>query len=48
LVAAPPGKTDGHADPMTLRHLVAAFPNAACPIAAFQNELQIAITGLGC
>lgn len=48
LVAAPPGRTDGHADPMTLRHLVAAFPDAACPIAAFQHELQIAITGLGC
>jgi hypothetical protein len=46
LVADPPGKTDGGADPMTLRHLVAAFPQAACPIAAFQHEQQVAITGL--
>jgi hypothetical protein len=48
LVAAPPGKTDGHADPMTLRHFVAAFPHAACPIAAFQHDQQVAITGLSC
>ena len=48
LVAAPPGKTDGHADPMTLRHLVAAFPEAECPIAAFQHDQQVAITGLPC
>lgn len=48
LVAAPPGKTGGHADPMTLHHLAAAFPDAACPIAAFQHELQNAITGLPC
>lgn len=45
LVAAPPGRTDGRADPMTLRHLVAAFPGAACPIAAFQERLQTAVTG---
>jgi hypothetical protein len=45
LFAAPPGKTDGHPDPMTLRHLVAAFPQAGCPIAAFQECLQVAITG---
>lgn len=48
LVADPPGKSDGHADPMTLRHLIAAFPQAACPIAAFQECLQVAITGRGC
>lgn len=48
LLAAPPGKTDAHADPMTLRHLVAAFPQAACPIAAFQHDLQVAITGPNC
>ncbi len=48
LVAAPPGKSDGHADPMTLRHLVAAFPQAACPIAAFQECQQVAINGLVC
>lgn len=48
LVATPPGKSDGHADPMTLRHLVAAFPHAECPIAAFQYDLQAAITGLAC
>ena len=48
LVAAPPGKTDGHADPMTLRHLLVAFPHAACPIAAFQHDQQVAITGLPC
>lgn len=45
LVAAPPGKTGGHADPMTLHHLVAAYPEAACPIAAFQQCQQVAITG---
>jgi len=45
LVAAPPGRSDGHADPMTLRHLAAAFPSAACPIAAFQERLQSAVTG---
>jgi hypothetical protein len=30
---------------MTLRHLAAAFPSAACPIAAFQERLQSAVTG---
>jgi hypothetical protein len=46
LFANPPGKTDGSADPMTLRHLAAAFPDAACPIAEFQHVQQVAITGL--
>jgi hypothetical protein len=45
LVADPPGKTDGSADPMTLRHLIAAFPQATCPIAEFQQGQQVAITG---
>lgn len=45
LISAPPGKTNGHADPMTLRHLVATFPDATCPIAAFQQCQQVAITG---
>jgi len=47
-VADPPGKSDAHAGPMTLRHLIAAFPQAACPIAAFQQCLQVAITGRKC
>lgn len=45
-VSAPPGKIDGKADPMTLRHLAAAFPHATCPVAAFQECFQVAITGL--
>ena len=45
LVVAPPGKTDGQPDPFTLHHLTAAFPQAACAIAAFQSGLQTAITG---
>jgi hypothetical protein len=45
LVVAPPGKSAAAADPMTLRHLAAAFPDAACPIAAFQRCQQVAITG---
>jgi hypothetical protein len=45
LVAAPPGKTDGLPDPLGLRHLAAAFPTDACPLAAFQRVLQVAVTG---
>jgi hypothetical protein len=47
-IAAPPGKIDGRADPMTLGHLVAAFPHAMCPVAEFQEHLQMAITGPDC
>jgi hypothetical protein len=45
LVAPPPGKTDDQPDLFTLRHLTAAFPTATCPIAAFQQGLQVPITG---
>lgn len=45
LVVAPPGKADDQPDPLTLRHLAAAFPEASCPIAAFQSGLQTPITG---
>ena len=48
LVAAPPGRGDGHADPMTLRHFAAAFPHAACPISTFQVRLQVSVTGREC
>ena len=44
-VIAPPGKADALPDPMTLRHLAAAFPEASCPIAAFQDRLQTPVTG---
>ncbi len=46
LVLSPPGKSDEQSDPFTLRHLKAAFPAVACPIAAFQQQLQVPITGL--
>lgn len=45
LTVPPPGKADAQADPFTLNHLSAAFPNAPCAIAAFQLGLQTAITG---
>ena len=45
LVAAPPGKADGLSDPLSLRHLAAAFPADACPLAPFQRVLQVAVTG---
>jgi hypothetical protein len=45
LVTPPPGKSDGLPDPLTLRHLAAAFPAADCAIAAFQGQLQVPITG---
>jgi hypothetical protein len=44
-VTPPPGRTDGLPDPLTLRHLAAAFAVAACRIAAFQGHLQVPISG---
>jgi hypothetical protein len=45
LTIQPPGKADAQADPFTLNHLSAAYPEAPCAIAAFQLSLQTAITG---
>lgn len=45
LVTPPPGKADGLPDPLTLRHLAAAFPVAICQLAAFQGRLQVPVTG---
>ena len=45
LIVAPPGKSGDQPDPFTLQHLLAAFPQAACCIAAFQSGLQVSITG---
>jgi len=45
LTVPPPGKADAQSDPFTLNHLSAAFPQAPCTIAAFQLDLQTAITG---
>ena len=45
LVVPPPGKTASQPDLFTLRHLTAAYPMAPCPIAAFQQGLQVPITG---
>lgn len=43
-IAAPTEKTGGSADPMTLCHFAAAFPLATCPVAAFQERFQVAVT----
>lgn len=45
LVVPPPGKADGLPDPLSLRHLAAAFPADGCALAAFQRVLQVAVTG---
>jgi hypothetical protein len=45
MVAEPPGKAGGPTDPFSLRHLAAAFRDAACPIAAFQLHFQMPVTG---
>ncbi len=45
LIFPPPGKAGMQPGPFTLRHLMAAFPSASCPIAAFQHQLQVPITG---
>jgi hypothetical protein len=42
-ITDPPRKSDGHPDPLHLRHLDAAFPSCPCPAAAFQNRFQIPI-----
>lgn len=44
-LVAPPSRADDLPDPMTLHHLAAAFPDAPCLIAAFQDHFQTPITG---
>lgn len=45
LVRPPPSREDILPDLLSLRHLRAAFPDAACPIAAFQAHYQMAVFG---
>jgi hypothetical protein len=45
LMCDPPIKTDGFPDPLSLRHLDAAFPSCHCSAAAFQNRFQVPVCG---